>query len=129
MVLDTSAILAVLLAESGNERLTDLISRSPIVVVGAPTIVETAMVLSARLQRNARPIVDDFLREAEAEVVPFTREHYEVAVYAFERYGKGRHPASLNFGDCLTYAIARVAQLPLLATGMDFSRTDLVLAG
>ena len=128
MVLDTSAILAILLAERDNERLLEQISHSPIVVVGAPTVVETAIVLSSRLKRDARPLVDGFLRESEAEVIPFSREHYAVAMGAFLRYGKGRHAASLNFGDCLTYAVASIAQLPLLATGNDFPRTDLTMA-
>ncbi len=125
MVLDTSAILSVLLAEPGSDRLIERIGQSPIVVVGAPTVVETAIVLSSRLRLDARPMVNGFLREAETEVVPFSQEHYEIAVDAFQRYGKGRHPAALNFGDCLTYAVARVAQLPLLCTGKDFARTDL----
>jgi ribonuclease VapC len=62
-------------------------------------------------------------------VIPFSREHYEIAVEAFLRYSKGRHPAALNFGDCLTYAIAYLAQFPLLAPGNDFPRTDLKMAG
>lgn len=83
------------------------------------------MVLSCRLQRDARPLIEGFLREAEVEVIPFTREHYEVALDAFRRYGKGRHPAALNFGDCLTYAVASLSGLPLLYTGDGFSKTDL----
>jgi ribonuclease VapC len=128
MVLDTSAIISILLREPGSEELIGCISRGAIVIVGAPTVVETAIVLSAKLKRDARPIVDGFLREAEVEVIPFSREHYEIAVEAFQRYGKGRHPAALNFGDCLTYAIAYLPQFPLLAAGNDFSRTDLKLA-
>jgi ribonuclease VapC len=125
MVLDTSAILSVLLAEPGSGRLIERISQSAIVVVGAPTVVETAIVLSSRLRLDARPMVNGLLREAEAEVVAFSKEHYEIAVDAFQRYGKGRHPAALNFGDFITYAVAYVAQLPLLCTGKDFPRTDL----
>jgi ribonuclease VapC len=125
MVLDTSAIVAVLLAEAGSGRLLDHISGSAIVVVGAPTIVEAAMVLSVKLRRDARPVLNGFLRRAEAEVIPFSQEHYEIAVEAFLRYGKGRHKAALNFGDCLTYAVARLSQLPLLCTGNDFTKTDL----
>jgi ribonuclease VapC len=83
------------------------------------------MVLGSRLGRDARPLVNEFLREAEVEVVPFGRDHYEIAVDAFRRYGKGRHAAGLNFGDCLTYALARLSGLPLLFTGDDFSQTDL----
>ena len=83
------------------------------------------MVLSSRLGRDPRQQLAGFLREMEVEVIPFTAEHYEVAMDAFERFGKGRHPAALNFGDCLTYAVARLSGLPLLYTGNDFARTDL----
>ncbi len=98
------------------------------VAVGAPTLVETATVLSFRLQRDAGPLLREFLREAEVEVLPFEQDHYEAAVDAFVRYGKGRHAAALNFGDCLTYAVARLSGLPLLFTGDDFSKTDLPAA-
>src|ERR1700682_5049776 len=125
MVLDTSTIIAVLLAEAGSDRLIDRIGTSALVIVGAPTIVEAAMVLSATLQRDARPVLNGFLRRAEAEVIPFSQEHYELAVDAFVRYGKGRHAAALNFGDCLTYAVARLSNLPLLCIGNDFAKTDL----
>lgn len=83
------------------------------------------MVLSSRLGEDSRRLLDDFLQEMDVEVIPFTAQHYEVAVDAFERFGKGRHPAALNFGDCLTYAVARLSGLPLLYTGEDFARTDL----
>ena len=125
MILDASAILAVILAEPGHERVLGEMSEATLVAVGAPTLVETAMVLSSRLRRDARPLLNEFLREADAEVIPFGQDHYEVALDAFQRYGKGRHPAALNFGDCLAYAIARLAGLPLLFTGEDFSKTDL----
>jgi len=65
------------------------------------------------------------LRSIGAEIVPFGEEHYEAAVSAFLRYGKGRHPAGLNFGDCMSYALARVSGLPLLYIGDDFSKTDI----
>ncbi len=93
--------------------------------VGAATLVETGIVLSSKLVREPRQQLRRFLREMEVEVIPFTAEHYEVAMDAFERFGKGRHPAALNFGDCLTYAVARLSGLPLLYTGNDFARTDL----
>jgi len=69
--------------------------------------------------------LNEFLREAEVEVIPFTRDHYDVALDAFARFGRGRHAAGLNFGDCLTYAVARISGMPLLFTGGDFSKTDL----
>jgi ribonuclease VapC len=127
MILDSSAILAILLAEPGSERLIRVVADAPLVAVGAPTLVESAIVLSSRLGRDARPLLNDFLREAGVEIIPFTPDHYDLAVDAFLRYGKGRHPAALNFGDCLTYAIARVAALPLLFTGDDFAHANLTV--
>jgi ribonuclease VapC len=125
MILDASAILSILLKEPGHDRIVNRLNRASITAVGAPTLVEAAMVLTTRLERDARPLLNQFLREAEVEVIPFTREHFEIAMDAFRRYGKGRHPAALNFGDCLCYAVARISGFPLLYTGDDFSKTDL----
>lgn len=86
---------------------------------------ETAMVLSGRLKRDARPVIRKFLRNLDAVIVPFGEEHLEAAMDAFLRYGRGRHPAGLNFGDCMAYATASVAEMPLLYTGLDFTRTDI----
>jgi len=97
VILDTSAILAVLLRELGCEGLLRHIAEAQMVGVGAPTVVETAMVLSARIRKNSRVLLNEFLREAEVEIIPFTRDHYEIAVDAFERHGKGRYSAALNF--------------------------------
>ena len=97
-------------------------------MVGAPTLLETVMVLSARLGQDARPIVFAFLRRLEAEVLPFQQEHLDAATTAFLRFGRGRHPAGLNFGDCMSYAVAAVAGLPLLFTGEDFTKTDIARA-
>ena len=128
MVLDTSAIVAIHLREPGHERLIDRIDAAEVVVVGVPTLLETAMVLTARLGQDARPMVFAFLRRLEAEVVPFNQEHLDAAATAFIRFGRGRHPAALNFGDCMSYAVASVAGMPLLFTGEDFSRTDIAQA-
>ena len=86
------------------------------------------MVLSARTGTDARFSLGRGLRRLQVEIVPFTEEHYEAAVSAFLRYGKGRHPAGLNFGDCMSYALAVVSGLPLLYTGNDFSKTDVQAA-
>lgn len=86
------------------------------------------MVLTARLGQDARPMIFAFLRRLEAEVVPFNQEHLDSAATAFIRFGRGRHPAALNFGDCMAYAVASVAGMPLLFTGEDFSRTDIARA-
>jgi ribonuclease VapC len=113
-----------MLAEPGYEVLIEKIGGSAVVAVSAPTVVETAIVLSSRLQRDARPDLSEFLRHAEAEVTPFTEEQAALAVDAFLRYGRGRHPAALNFGDCLAYAAASLSASPLLFAGRDFSKTD-----
>ncbi len=128
MVLDSSAIVAIHLREPGHERLIERIDAAEVVVVGVPTLLESAMVLTVRLGRDARPMVFALLRRLEAEVVPFNEEHLDAAATAFIRFGRGRHPAALNFGDCMSYAVASVAGLPLLFTGEDFRHTDIAQA-
>jgi len=128
MVLDSSAIVAIHLREPGHDRLIDRIDAAEVVVVGVPTLLETVMVLTARLGQDARPIIFTFLRRLEAEVVPFNEEHLDAAATAFMRFGRGRHPAALNFGDCMSYAVASVSGMPLLFTGEDFRRTDIAQA-
>jgi ribonuclease VapC len=127
MILDTSAVVAIVMKEPGHE---DLLLRmangSP--AIGTATLAETAIVLSARLQRDARPLLARFLSEASIVLVPFGESHYGAAVDAWLRYGKGRHPAALNFGDSLSYAVARLADEPLLFVGDDFAQTDIARA-
>jgi ribonuclease VapC len=128
MVVDTSVLVAILLKEIDYERFMERAGLAPSVIVGSPTAFEAAMVVSSRSGHDERAKLIGLLRSLKAEVVPFTPEHYEAAVSAFLRYGKGRHPAGLNFGDCMSYALAVVSGLPLLYTGDDFSRTDVQAA-
>jgi ribonuclease VapC len=128
MVLDTSALVSIQLEEPGFRELFRKIDGAPTVVIGAPVLFETAMLLSARFKADARLSLGIGLRRLRVDIVPFTEEHYEAAVSAFLRFGKGRHPAALNFGDCMSYAFARVSGLPLLYTGDDFSKTDITAA-
>lgn len=128
MVVDSSALVAILREEPGHEPFLQKALSSDRMMVGATVAFETAMVLSGRWDRDARSTLHGLLRTIAAEIVPFTEEHYEVAVSAFLRYGKGRHPAGLNFGDCMSYAVARVSGLPLLYVGEDFSKTDITAA-
>jgi ribonuclease VapC len=93
--------------------------------VGAPTLAETGIVLAARMGLLARTLLARFVDEAELIVVPFDDEHWQVATDAFLRFGKGLHTAALNFGDCMTYAVARIAGEPLLYVGNDFAKTDI----
>lgn len=127
MIVDSSAIIAVLLGEPGHEPLVDLLADAGSVAAGGPTLAETGMVLVSRLGVAGKTLLARFVQETELDVVPVGPEHWTVAVDAFARYGKGRHPAALNFGDCLTYAVAYVAEEPLLCVGDDFPRTDLPL--
>ncbi len=125
MVVDTSALVAALLKEPGHEHLFNKAGLADVVIVGAPIAFETAMVFSSRSRQDGRVRLAGLLRSINAEIVPFNEEHYESAVSAFLRYGNGLHPAGLNFGDCMSYAFARVSGLPLLYTGDDFSKTDI----
>lgn len=128
MILDTSAIVAIALKEPGFEGMLDKLLEASAVGVGAPTLTETAIVLSARLSSDARGLLARFLQEGSIATVPFGETHYGGAVEAWLRFGKGRHPAALNFGDCMSYATAKLAEQPLLCSGPDFERTDLDLA-
>jgi ribonuclease VapC len=128
VILDSSAIVAILLDEPERTHLLDRIDAADVVGVGAPTLVEAGVVLSARLGRDASTILDRFVATIDAEIVPFTVAHWGEALTAWSRFGRARHPAALNFGDCLAYAVARVAQRPLLAKGHDFPQTDLEFA-
>ncbi len=128
MILDSSALVSVLLREPGWQALLARIAADETAAVGAPTLAETGLVLTARLGRDARRLLSAFVREAGIAVIPFVEEHARVAVEAYARYGKGRHPAALNFGDCMTYAVARLAGQPILCVGDDFPRTDLPIA-
>lgn len=128
MIVDSSALLAVLLREPGHEALLERLAAEPAAGVGAATLAETGIVLAARMGVSGRTLLARFVDELQLAVVPLSDEHWGVAVEAFLRYGKGRHPARLNYGDCLTYAVARLAGEPLLCVGDDFPQTDLELA-
>jgi ribonuclease VapC len=128
MVLDSSALVAIVLKEKGHELLAEKAQLANPVLIGAPTALESAVVLSRRLGYDARAIISTLLRRFDAEIVEFNQDHYEAALSAFLRFGKGRHPAALNFGDCMSYALAAVSGLPLLCTGDDFPRTDIQCA-
>ena len=133
MTIDTSALVAVLFAEPGYLDLVDAILEADVVRVGAPTIVETSLVFAGRQGRAAdRRASDDLVaalvKELGITVVSFGEAEWRHAAEAFVRYGRGRHQASLNFGDCLAYATAATARDSLLFVGDDFRHTDLKAA-
>lgn len=128
MILDSSAIVAVATEEPGCLDLIEKLNRAPTLAIGAPTLVETAMVLRSRLAREPRGFLERFLSDWQVTIVPFGDDHWKAAADAHTLYGRGRHKAALNFGDCLSYATATLAGMPLLCTGADFAKTDLDLA-
>jgi len=123
-------MVALVMAERPARAVFDALVQAPTRAVGAPTLVETAMVLAGRraaASLGARSDLALVMSRFEVAVLPFTQDHWLTAWAAFLRYGKGRHPAGLNFGDCLTYAVARLSGLSLLCIGDDFAQTDLAL--
>ena len=128
MILDTSAIVAIATEEPGCLRLIDKLDEAPSIGIGAPTLVETALVLRSRFAGEPRAFLERFVSDWSVTVVPLGEDHWKAAADAHTRYGRGRHKAALNFGDCLSYATAKLADMPLLCTGLDFARTDLTIA-
>ena len=124
MIVDTSVLLAIAFRESGFEQLLDRLAGADALAAGTPTLAETGIVLSARLGAAAHGLLERLLDEFGVQEIPFGEVHWREAVDAFRRYGKGRHPAALNFSDCVTYATARLAGETLLYVGDDFAQTD-----
>ena len=128
MIVDTSAVLAVFFREPERDEFLRKIGGAAVVGIGAPTLAETAIVLAARLGEAGPRRLATLVERASLVVIPFEAQHWQLAAEAWTRFGRGRHPAALNLGDCLTYATARVAGEPLLCKGDDFAQTDLALA-
>jgi ribonuclease VapC len=128
MTLDTSALIAILFGEHGHLGLVDQILSAGAVRVAAPTLVETSMVFAARRKAAAANEVRALVQELGVTVVPFGERDWHAAVDAFLRFGRGRHKAALNFGDCLSYAAAANANDSLLFVGDDFAQTDITAA-
>jgi ribonuclease VapC len=128
MIIDSSALVAIIFREPGHRELVGKLASASSAGIGTPTLAETGLVLAARLRRDSRDLVIRLRYEFNIEEVPFGDGHWKEAIDAYLQYGKGRHKAQLNFGDCLTYAVARLAGEPLLCTGNDFSQTGLDIA-
>lgn len=128
MVIDTSALTAILLDEPERDAYVRLIAEAPRRLISSGTLVEAGLVMEARRGERAGREPDLFLRRAGIEVVPVDETQATLARAAWRRFGKGRHPAGLNFGDLFAYALARSLGDPLLFKGDDFSRTDIPAA-
>ena len=124
MIIDSSAILAILFAEEDMERYEVAIADVSARRMSAGTLLETYIVVESRSGPSGVEQLEVLLRRASIEVVPVTVDHVHAAHMAWRRFGKGNHPAGLNFGDCFAYALSAISQEPLLFKGRDFSLTD-----
>jgi len=127
MVIDTSALVAVFLGEPERQRFMDLILAAERKLISAATAVEAGIVLEHRASETVAREFDLFLHEASIEIVSVDAEQADLARMAFRKYGKGRHRAALNFGDCFTHALASISGEPVLAKGNEFERAGLEL--
>ena len=128
MVLDTSALLAILLDEPERRRFNELIEADTVRLISAASVLEAAIVLETRSGEAAGRELDLFLHRAKVEVTAVDGDQVEIARAAFRRFGKRRHPAGLNYGNCFAYALAKASGEPLLFKGTDFAQADVVVA-
>lgn len=128
MVIDTSALVAVLFDEEDRGDLIDRIAADGRRLISAATLVEAGILVEARRGESAGRELDLLLHRAQVRCVALDERQADVARAAWRRFGRGRHPAGLNYGDCLSYALAKVSGEPLLYKGEDFARTDVARA-
>ena len=128
MVIDTSAIVAVMLEEDGFEELALKMGEAESREISAVSYMEASMVLISKRGEGIESILDTMLAEGESAIVSASVGQAQIARKAFRDFGKGRHPAGLNFGDCFSYALAKQRGEPLLFKGNDFSQTDVLVA-
>ena len=124
VVLDSSAILSVLQNEHSAASIAECMQAADRIVISAPTMVEATMVVESRFGAAGTQQLERLLRRADVDVLDVTEAMGDEAIEGWRRFGKGRHAAALNFGDCFTYALARSLNAPVLCTGNDFVRTD-----
>jgi len=128
MIVDTSAVLAILIAEVDAARYAEAIAGADIRLISAANYLEAAIVVDNQAGAAAGRQLDAFFSRAGFQVESVTRHHADIARQAYLDFGKGNHPAGLNFGDCFAYALSKVTGEPLLYKGEDFARTDIVSA-
>jgi ribonuclease VapC len=124
MVIDTSALVAILYDEPDAEQFEIAIESDPTRLMSTASVLETSIVVEARFGETGGRELDLLLHKARVEIVAVTIEQMEMARHAFRTYGKGRHPAGLNYGDCFAYALSKTSGEPLLFKGDDFNQTD-----
>jgi ribonuclease VapC len=128
MVIDTSAIVAIARNEPEAPVFERMIADDPLRLISAATLLEAAMVLETRFGEPGGAELDLWLAKSDVRIVAVEAEHADQARRAWRRFGKGRHPAGLNYGDCFSYALAKLTDEPLLFKGNDFSQTDIQAA-
>ncbi len=128
MVVDTSALLAILFDEPERRTFAEALEAAPVRALSVVSFVEASLVTEVRVGAAGVRLLDELLETAGIELVAVDAAQARAARAAFARYGKGRHEAALNFGDCFSYALARTSDEPLLFKGDDFARTDVVPA-
>jgi ribonuclease VapC len=128
IVVDTSVIIAIVFREPERQLFYDKILDDGSAHISAVSYMEAGMVLTSRLGDAGEQVLDQILHKTNISVTPVSPSQAKVALEAFRRYGKGRHPAGLNFGDCFSYALAKSTGQPLLFKGLDFAKTDIVSA-
>lgn len=126
MILDTSALAAIFFGEPEAAQYTGIIHDAERCLISAANFVELAIVIETQIGAEAVRQCDMFFRRAGIVIEPFTVEQAHIAGQAFHDFGKGRHSAGLNFGDCFAYALARITGEPLLFKGHDFAKTDIL---
>jgi ribonuclease VapC len=129
VIIDTSVIIAILAGEPDAAHYAQMIEQDPAPRIGTPTLLEASMVLTRWFGEAALTALDAFVRESGAEIVAFDMPQLRAAQNAYLRFGKGRHPAALNYGDCMSYALAKVCDEALLFKGQDFAQTDVARVG
>ena len=125
MVVDTSALLAIFLAEPERKSFLESIFQAETRMISAATVLETGIVLETKRGESAGREFDLFVVRASLQIVPVDGEQAEIARSAWRKFGKGNHPAGLNFGDCFAYALAKASGESLLAKSNDFALTDI----
>lgn len=128
MVIDSSALIAIMTGEPERRAFIEAITAAETRLISAPTMVETSIVVLGRHGEDKLRDLKEFCTRGGIETIAFAPNHVEHALDAFRRFGKGRHPAGLNFGDCFAYALAKATGEPLLYKGDDFARTDITPA-
>jgi len=127
LVLDTSAVMAILTREPGHEELATNLASAEVRLISAGTLIELGVLLEARVGPAAGGIIERFLRDGDVDVVPVDRSSVDRALEGWRRFGRGRHSAALNLGDLFAYALAASMDEPVLCTGGDFSQTDVAV--